>query len=122
VQRIETAKIAQRIKAGVEKDLSLPTDSIKTACQQVCPNEAIVFGDIRDPQSHVSQLRGLPQNYQLLKYLNLNTRTTYLARLRNPNPKMPGADRVGKINAEKETTEVPGPTSQLQTSASGGVS
>jgi MoCo/4Fe-4S cofactor protein with predicted Tat translocation signal len=101
VQRIETAKISQRVKAGVKGDLSLPTDSVKTACQQACPAEAIVFGDIKDPKSKVSQLRTLPQNYHLLEYLNIQTRTTYLARIRNPNPKMPGAARVGNINVDE---------------------
>jgi MoCo/4Fe-4S cofactor protein with predicted Tat translocation signal len=101
VQRIETAKIAQRVKAGVQGDLNLPTDSIRTACQQVCPAEAIVFGDIKDPKSQVSKLRQLPENYHLLEYLNIQTRTSYLVRLRNPNPKMPGSDRIGKINVDE---------------------
>jgi MoCo/4Fe-4S cofactor protein with predicted Tat translocation signal len=101
VQRIETAKIAQRVKAGVEGDLNLPSDSIRTACQQACPAEAIVFGDIKDPKSEVSKLRQLPENYHLLEYLNIQTRTSYLVRLRNPNPKMPGADRVGRINVDE---------------------
>jgi molybdopterin-containing oxidoreductase family iron-sulfur binding subunit len=101
VQRIETAKIAQRVKAGVKGDLTLPTDSVQSACQQACPAEAIVFGDLKDPKSRVSQLQALPQNYHLLEYLNLQTRTGYLARIRNPNPKMPGAGRVGKINVDE---------------------
>jgi MoCo/4Fe-4S cofactor protein with predicted Tat translocation signal len=100
IQRIETAKIAQRVKAGVQGDLTLPTDSVQSACQQACPAEAIVFGDLKDPNSRVAQLRKLPQNYHLLEYLNLQTRTAYLARIRNPNPKMPGAGRVGKINVD----------------------
>jgi MoCo/4Fe-4S cofactor protein with predicted Tat translocation signal len=101
VQRIETAKIAQRVKAGVKGDLTLPTDSVQAACQQACPAEAIVFGDLKDPKSRIAQLRELPQNYHLLDYLNLQTRTGYLARIRNPNPKMPGAGRVGKINVDE---------------------
>jgi MoCo/4Fe-4S cofactor protein with predicted Tat translocation signal len=105
VQRIETAKISQRIKAGVTGDLTIPTDSVKSACQQACPAEAIVFGDIKDPESRVAKLRALPQNYHLLEYLNIQTRTSYLARLRNPNPKMPEAGKVGRINGGLESGE-----------------
>jgi len=83
-----------------QDDLTLPTDSVKSACQQVCPAEAIVFGDMKDPKSRVAQFQKLPQNYQLLEYLNLQTRTSYLARFRNPNPKMPGGGRVGRINVD----------------------
>jgi Fe-S-cluster-containing dehydrogenase component len=105
VQRIETAKISQKIKAGVTGDLSLPTDSIRSACQEACPAEAIVFGDIKDPNSQVFKQRQLAQGYHLLEYLNIQTRTSYLARLRNPNPKMPGAAKVGRINAEHDGNE-----------------
>jgi MoCo/4Fe-4S cofactor protein with predicted Tat translocation signal len=101
VQRIETAKISQRVKAGVKGDLTLPTDSVQSACQQACPAEAIVFGDLKDPKSRIAKLRELPQNYHLLDYLNLQTRTAYLARIRNPNPKVPGAGRVGRINVDE---------------------
>jgi molybdopterin-containing oxidoreductase family iron-sulfur binding subunit len=123
VQRIETAKISQRIKAGVVGDLTLPTDSIRAACQQACPAEAIVFGDIKDPASQVSRLRGLSQNYTLLNYLNIEPRTSYLARLRNPNPKMPDASKIGRINAEHESGEreqESRPPQQARTEASGG--
>jgi Fe-S-cluster-containing dehydrogenase component len=116
IQRIETAKISQRVKAGVKGSLTLPTDSVQSACQQACPAEAIVFGDLKDPQSRVTQLRKLPQNYHLLEYLNLQTRTGYLARIRNPNPKMPGAGRVGRINVDENGEQRHGlPAAETQT-------
>jgi MoCo/4Fe-4S cofactor protein with predicted Tat translocation signal len=118
VQRIETAKISQRVKAGVKGDLNLPTDAVKSACQQACPAEAIVFGDIKDPKSKVSRLRGLPQNYHLLEYLNIQTRTTYLARLRNPNPKMPAAAKVGNINVDEDGDQDHPP--RVETETNGG--
>jgi MoCo/4Fe-4S cofactor protein with predicted Tat translocation signal len=120
VQRIETAKISQRIKAGVTGDLTLPTDTIKSACQQACPAEAIVFGDIKDPQSKVAKLRSLPQNYHLLEYLNIQTRTSYLARLRNPNPKMPGAGKIGHINGSQDEGEEHGKPAALAVPEGGG--
>ena len=57
--------------------------------------DAIVFGDIKDPESRVSQVKKQDRNYRLLEYLNVNTRVSYLARIRNPNPKMPDAKRIG---------------------------
>jgi molybdopterin-containing oxidoreductase family iron-sulfur binding subunit len=94
VQRIETAKIAANVRAGASNNTKIPTDSFTSACAQACPTEAIVFGDIRDPESRVSQIKKQDRNYRLLKYLNVNTRTSYLARIRNPNPKMPDAGKI----------------------------
>jgi len=61
---------------------------IVTACQAVCPTEAIVFGDINDPDSRVSKLKALERDYSLLGDLNTRPRTTYLSALRNPNPEV----------------------------------
>ena len=91
-QRIEHAKISQKVKAGASGDVRLSEAAgtiPKTACQQACPAGAIVFGDVSDPNSTVSKLKLLPQNYSVLGELLTKPRTTYLARIRNPNPAMP---------------------------------
>jgi molybdopterin-containing oxidoreductase family iron-sulfur binding subunit len=95
VQRIEEAKIAAHVRAGASSNTNIPRDSFTTACAQACPTEAIVFGDVADPESRVSKMKMQDRNYQLLKYLNVNARTSYLARIRNPNPKMPDAGKIG---------------------------
>ena len=91
VQRIQEAKIAQLVKAGGSGDVRIPKDIFQVACQQACASEAIVFGDIKNPESKVSKLKAQEQSYRLLEYLNVSTRVSYLARLRNPNPAMPDA-------------------------------
>jgi molybdopterin-containing oxidoreductase family iron-sulfur binding subunit len=91
-QRIEQAKISQKVKAGASGDVRLKESEgtiPKTACQQACPAGAIMFGDVSDPNSTVSKLKTQPQNYALLGDLLTKPRTSYLARIRNPNPKMP---------------------------------
>ncbi|MGA2658969.1 MAG: 4Fe-4S dicluster domain-containing protein, partial [Verrucomicrobiota bacterium] len=89
IQRIEQAKIAQKVKAGASGEVVVPTDSFTTACAQACPADAIVFGNLNDPQSRVSRLKKLDRDYPVLKALLTKPRTTYLARVRNPNPAMP---------------------------------
>ena len=89
VQRIEAAKIAQKVKAGQSGDVIVADGVIRTACQQACPAEAIVFGNINDPTSKVSLAKSDPRNYTTLEFLNTKPRLTYLARVRNPNPAMP---------------------------------
>ena len=91
VQRIEEAKIGARVRARDSADLGIPSGTLQTACQQACPADAIVFGDLKNEKDEVGRLRSLPQNYSLLDYLNVGPRLTYLGRIRNPNPAMPGA-------------------------------
>jgi Fe-S-cluster-containing dehydrogenase component len=76
--RIEAEKEGRRIRDG----------EVVTACQAACPTEAIAFGDLNDPESRVRQLKASPLNYALLAELNTRPRTTYLAKLTNPNPEI----------------------------------
>lgn len=94
VQRIEQAKIAQKNKAKGSGDVRVPDGTIKTACQQACPAEAITFGNLLDPDSAVSKLKQDPRDYTVLGFLDNKPRVTYLARVRNPNPKMPESPKT----------------------------
>jgi molybdopterin-containing oxidoreductase family iron-sulfur binding subunit len=86
IQRISHARI------DAEKEgRSIRDGDVKTACQQSCPSQAIVFGNLADPESQVARLKGSPLNYELLGELGTRPRTTYLARVRNPNPRIEGA-------------------------------
>ncbi len=91
-QRIQNGKIRHKVataQAGHPGDVVVPDGTIQTACQQVCPVEAIVFGNLLDTGSAVAQAKAREQDYALLGYLNIRPRTTYLGKLRNPNPHMP---------------------------------
>jgi molybdopterin-containing oxidoreductase family iron-sulfur binding subunit len=81
VQRISNARIDAEVEGR-----RVGGDEIKTACQQSCPADAIVFGDLNQDDSRVAQWKGSPLNYSLLEELGTRPRTTYLAKLRNPNP------------------------------------
>jgi MoCo/4Fe-4S cofactor protein with predicted Tat translocation signal len=81
IQRINEAKIHSDEEHRYVRD-----GEIKTACQQVCPTQAIIFGNINDRNSEVSKRKSSPRNFSLLAELNVRPRTTYSARLRNPNP------------------------------------
>jgi molybdopterin-containing oxidoreductase family iron-sulfur binding subunit len=84
VQRIQEA----RIKSKVDGTREIKEASLMTACQQTCPADAIVFGNINNPQSRVAKLKKQERNYAVLAELDVKPRTTYLARLRNPNPEL----------------------------------
>ena len=83
VQRISEARIdAER------GDTTVQDGSLQTACQQSCPANAIVFGNLNDPNSQVNKWKAEARNYSLLAELNTRPRTTYLAEIRNPNPEL----------------------------------
>jgi molybdopterin-containing oxidoreductase family iron-sulfur binding subunit len=81
-------RIAQHRIDAERTDTPIKDAELQTACQQSCPSEAIVFGNINDPNSKVAKLKRLPRNYSLLGELNTRPRTTYLAEIRNPNPRL----------------------------------
>jgi len=80
VQRINQARVAAKLD-----DREIRDGEVVTACQSACPTEAIVFGNLNDPNSRVSKLRANTLNYRLLEELNVRPRTSYLAVVRNPN-------------------------------------
>jgi len=84
-QRINRVKIDARLAGKEVRD-----GDVKTACQQACPASAIEFGDLRDPSSRVAKAKADSRNYALLEELNTKPRTTYLAKVRNPNPELEG--------------------------------
>jgi Fe-S-cluster-containing dehydrogenase component len=81
VQRISAARIEAE-----KEGRSIRDGEAVTACQAACPADAIVFGNLNDPNSRVAQLKASSRNYALLEELNTRPRTTYLAAIRNPNP------------------------------------
>ena len=83
VQRISRGRIDAR-----RDGKKLEDGSVRTACQQVCPADAIYFGDLNDPESRVVRAKSDPRNYSVLAELNTRPRTTYLAEVRNPDPKL----------------------------------
>jgi len=109
--KIEAKKVTKRkaLAAGGSvstaispKDLMASTDKVKVACQDTCEAGAVVFGNLLDPNSTIRRIKDqnnklvLQRGYDLLNYIGTVPRTSYLARVKNPNPSMPGAELVGK--------------------------
>jgi len=89
VQRINAARIDSK-----NEDRKIRDGEIVTACQAACPAQAIMFGDINDPNSRVTKLKASSRNYGLLTDLGTRPRTTYGARLTNPNPRLEKGGRA----------------------------
>ena len=87
VQRVNRAKINREIET--DGATMKPKDgAVETACQQACPADAIYFGDLTDPDSKIVETKKNNRNYLLLEELSTRPRTSYLAKLRNPNPNL----------------------------------
>jgi len=89
IQRITRSRIdAETAAVRQNHEFKIEDGSLQTACQQSCPADAIVFGNLNDPNSRVAKLKAHDRNYGLLADLNTRPRTTYLAEIRNPNPEL----------------------------------
>ena len=97
VQRINQARIDAK-----REDRRIRDGEVVTACEAVCPTQAIVFGDINDPESRVARMKKEPRDYGVLAELNTRPRTSYLAAVRNPHPTLaPAAQPHGEPTASE---------------------
>ena len=103
--RIQAAKINKKVKAGSGGDVMLKDADLKTACQSACSADAITFGNLLDKESSVVEEKNNPRTYETLDFLDNGARTTYLAKVRNPNPKMPDAYDVPFSSGEYHPQE-----------------
>lgn len=102
IQRINAARQEVKVKdiwkngqiteMGKGYEAPIPDGFFQVACQQACPTDSIVFGDILDPGSEVHASRESERSYMLLGYLNTRPRTSHMLRVRNPNPAIGGLD------------------------------
>jgi len=83
VQRIQNARVQSKVE-----ERSMRDGDVRTACQEVCPSGSIVFGDLNDPGSAVSQAHANRRSYTMLAELNNKPRNRFLARIRNPHPSL----------------------------------
>jgi molybdopterin-containing oxidoreductase family iron-sulfur binding subunit len=81
-------RVRESQRQADNEDRDLRPNEIETACQQACPTDAITFGDLNNPDSDVVRQKRNPRRYELLSYLNVKPRLSYLGRVRNTNPRI----------------------------------
>jgi molybdopterin-containing oxidoreductase family iron-sulfur binding subunit len=92
---LAAGKTSPEVKIN-DVSLRIPVDSVQVACQEACSAEAITFGNLLDGEKSVmGRTKTIERNYDLLNYIGTRPRTSYLARVKNPNPAMPDAKFVG---------------------------
>jgi len=104
-----------KLRLTGSRTYGVKSNTVKTACQDACPTDAVSFGNLLDNTSKVvrakgnvldsvkiiqgadyKEIQGSDRNYDLLQYVNTRPRTSYLARVKNPNEKMPDAKFLGQ--------------------------
>jgi molybdopterin-containing oxidoreductase family iron-sulfur binding subunit len=93
VQRINEAR-----KTAKKQNRAVKDGEIVTACQAACPTQAIMFGNMNDPEAKVTKLKAEPHDYSLLPELNTRPRTTYLVRITNPSPALGSPGEAGEAH------------------------
>jgi Fe-S-cluster-containing dehydrogenase component len=83
VQRVNNARIEAK-----KQDRPINPGEVRPACEQSCPTQAIMFGNLNDSRWDATKLQDEPHRYTLLDELNTKPRTSYLSRLKNPNPEL----------------------------------
>ena len=78
VQRIQAAKLKVKREGGSMNDVE-----VKTACQKACPSNAIVFGDLHNPESEISKLYKNERAFSVLDELNVQSSVKYMTKIRN---------------------------------------
>jgi molybdopterin-containing oxidoreductase family iron-sulfur binding subunit len=69
-----------------KRDGKSPNDvQVETACQRACPSNAIVFGDLHNPESEISKLYRNERGFRVLDEINVQSSVTYMTKVRNTN-------------------------------------
>ncbi|MFT4175328.1 MAG: TAT-variant-translocated molybdopterin oxidoreductase [Luteolibacter sp.] len=96
---LNSGKLSHEVRV-TDHTLRVSEDQLKVACQEACSADAITFGNLLDENGQLNRTKKLERNYDLLNYIGTRPRTSYLARVKNPNPAMPDAKFIGKATID----------------------